>query len=241
MVRALRRLAEREEREARRLCVVEGERLVWVSVGAGAPKETLCVLAVHGEPLPALPPARRTLTVSARVLAAMASTETPQAMLAVVGMPEPRPVATDFAVAVDGLQDPGNLGTLLRAALAFGAGCVAVGPGSADPWSTKALRAAAGATFRLPLVAVGDLAAWLRARPGSLWALQPRDGVPLPAVDLRGSITLVVGSEAHGVSAAVAQLARSLTIPMPGPVESLNAGVALALAAYEVARQREGR
>lgn len=236
LVQDIRRLAGRDERAARRLCLAEGPHLIAEAAAAGAAIETLCVADGHAGDLP---PARRVVRVGDRVLQAIATTRTPQGVVAVVRIPEARDRG-GLALAVDGLQDPGNLGTLLRVALAFGAGATALGPGTADPWSPKALRAAAGATFHLPPLAVGDLAAWLRARPGTCWSLVPRGGTPLPEAELHagGAVTLVVGSEAHGVSAEVAACCRPLTIPMPGPAESLNAAVAAAVAAYEATRPR---
>lgn len=172
----------------------------------------------------------------------MAGTRTPQGVLAVVRIPVPRrpPSGAGFTLAVDGLADPGNLGTLLRVALAFGAAGVVLGCGTADPWSQKTLRASAGAAFHLPPLLLDDLAAWLRERPGARWELAPRRGEPLDRADLSadGPLTLVVGSEARGVSPAVAALCRPLTVPMPGPAESLNAAVAAAIACYEVMRRR---
>jgi TrmH family RNA methyltransferase len=194
---------------------------------------------------PADLPEARVWSVSERVLRALAETETPQGVVAVAELPPPPSGALPpgLVLVLDGLADPGNLGTALRSAAAFGATACLVGPGSVDPWNGKALRAAAGATFRLRPRPVADLAeacASLLAAGFALYGLVPRGGLPLPEAELPLRTALVVGNEARGLSDAVRERCQPLTIPMPGGLESLNAGVAAAVAAYawSVARWR---
>ena len=127
------------------------------------------------------------------------------------------------------VADPGNVGTLLRAADAFGAG-VALSKGSADPTGPKALRASMGAIFRVPL---SDF----DAPPGRRVALVPRGGVPLPELQVDGDVVLVLGAERESLPAHV--LARcdvQASIPQPGDAESLNVALAGAIALYELSR-----
>jgi TrmH family RNA methyltransferase len=127
------------------------------------------------------------------------------------------------------VADPGNVGTLLRAADAFGAG-VALSAGCADPTAPKALRASAGAVFRVPLARFDDA-------PAPRVALVARDGEPLPALGLMPPVTLVLGAERDGLpDDVVAACERRATIPQPGDAESLNVAMAGAVALYELAR-----
>jgi TrmH family RNA methyltransferase len=126
--------------------------------------------------------------------------------------------------------DPGNVGTLLRAADAFGAG-LALSEGCADPTAPKALRASAGSIFRVPLSEFADV-------PGKRIALVPDGGVPLPELQLDGEIVLALGAERDGLPADVlAQCDEHASIPQPGGGESLNVAMAGSIALYELARR----
>jgi TrmH family RNA methyltransferase len=253
-VHQVRRLRDRRFRADRSRFVLEGEVLFREAVAAGLRLEAVYVTDAF-----AADPARRRLLdaapaggvfrVSQRAMEAMAETEAPQGILAVAELPRRDPWEAlsgpaPLALVLDGVQDPGNVGTLLRAAWAFGAAAAWCGPGTADPWGPKSLRAAAGATFRIAVAVTGDAAEVcraLRARGFSVWGLVPRGGVELPAADLGGAVALAVGAEGPGLSPGVAAASRPLTIPMPGRAESLNAAVAGAVALYEAVRQRAAR
>lgn len=159
--------------------------------------------------------------------------------LALSGVLAPAPAFV--LVAVD-VQDPGNLGALVRTAEAAGAtGCVAAGV-SADPLGWKALRASMGSAFRLPLAREADahaVTATLRDAGLAVVALVPRGGLGLDAVDAARPVALLVGGEGPGLaSALVAAADVSVTLPMTPPVESLNVAVAGALALYGLAGRR---
>ena len=143
---------------------------------------------------------------------------------------------------LDGVQDPGNLGAIVRAAEACGATGVIVGTSSADAFGWKALRGAMGSSLRVPIAQrVAMPQAVDRAKAGGVrvFAAVPRDGTPLPACDLRGDTAVLVGGEGAGLSdRLIATADEKLTIPMNAPVESLNVAVASALVLYEAARQR---
>jgi RNA methyltransferase, TrmH family len=128
------------------------------------------------------------------------------------------------------VADPGNVGTLLRAADAFGAG-VALSAGCADPTGPKALRASMGAIFRVPLSGFDEPG-------GRRVALLPRGGTPLPELSLDGDVVLVLGAEREGLPADVlARCDTHASIPQPGEAESLNVAMAGAIALYELARR----
>jgi len=128
------------------------------------------------------------------------------------------------------VSDPGNVGTLLRTADAFGAG-VSLSPKCADPTSPRALRASAGAIFRVPLVDWADV-------PDRRVALVAHGGAPLADVDLSPPLTVLLGSEREGLPAGLVADRSKLTIPLPGKAESLNVAAAGAVVLYELTRRR---
>jgi RNA methyltransferase, TrmH family len=188
------------------------------------------------------------VTVSESVISAISPTRTPAGVVAIAHRPQNDPVSAIagdrplLVVAVD-VQDPGNMGALVRSAEAGGAtGVIATG-GSADPFGWKALRGAMGSAFRLPIVRVPDAdAAMTLARrvPGMrIAATVSSHGIVMSEADLTGALALMVGSEGAGLpEAVVADADLRVTIPMAPPVESLNVAVATALLVYEARRQR---
>ena len=147
---------------------------------------------------------------------------------------------------MDGVQDPGNVGTLLRAAAAFGASAVVTSAGCADLHGPKTVRASMGALFALevfPEVSLAEVAGQLPA--ATVYGLSAHDGAPIGRAALRRPAVLVVGAERAGLSrAALAHVTEHVTILLsplvPGAVESLNAGVAGAIALYEFSRRSAG-
>jgi TrmH family RNA methyltransferase len=177
-------------------------------------------------------------------LAAVSATENPQGVLLVVE--EPRTASSIVApggryLAADGVQDPGNLGTLIRAGLAFGLDGAVVLGGTVDPWNPKTVRSAAGACFRLPVAQADwpEVRSWIE---GAGISLLVADVVGEDVASVRPSRgwMLVVGSEGGGVSEAVSDAAHQIiAIPMPGGTESLNAGVAGAILLYVLTRNTQ--
>jgi TrmH family RNA methyltransferase len=143
---------------------------------------------------------------------------------------------------VDAVQDPGNVGAIVRAAEACGVSGVIVGSGSADPFGWKALRGSMGSALRLPIARVDsttDAVDAARAAGMRVFAAVPRGGTRLADCDMRGPTAIILGGEGPGLSADVLERAdQRLTIPMQAPVESLNVAVAAAIVLYEAARQR---
>jgi TrmH family RNA methyltransferase len=244
-VRALQ--TQRRAREQEQLFVVEGVRLAEEAVRAQIAPQ----LVLHTDHLDAR--GRATLdqlarlgasveVVSPQVMAAISDTQTPPGLLAVLPLPSAfrlPPSSLSFALLLDRLSDPGNLGTLLRTAAAAGVPAVFLAPGTVDAYNPKVVRAAMGAHFHLPLVEVGwdelpDLLSGLE-----VWLAEARQGEAYDRVDWRKPCALVIGSEAEGPSEVARQLTpRRVHIPMPGPAESLNAAVAAGVILFEIARQR---
>src|SRR5216110_519260 len=252
----IRDLQRRKARGRRGLALIEGVRLVEEALAAGvtftgalvAPdlartaRGTALVAELEGH-------AVGVEEVGARVLAQLADTETPQGIIAVI---EPRRwTASDFApppgavaLVIDGVQDPGNVGTLIRTAHALGAAGTVVLRGTADPTSPKALRAAMGATFRHTVVPFDDngFIAWSRKHAVTLWAAAS-DGIPLPRAlgtrDPQGPIAVIVGNEGAGIRPQLnAIAAQRVAIPLAQGAESLNVAVAAGILLYEVTRGR---
>ncbi|HNV04249.1 MAG TPA: RNA methyltransferase [Vicinamibacterales bacterium] len=164
------------------------------------------------------------------------------AQWAPLSLPEVFGAAPALAVCAAGVQDPGNLGAVIRAADAAGATACIAAAGSADPLGWKALRGAMGSAFRVPLVAGADVftaCAEARARGIRVLAAAPGRGRSVFDVDLTGPILFLLGGEGAGLPASVLDLAdETLTIPMRAPVESLNVAVAAGVMLFEARRQR---
>lgn len=186
----------------------------------------------------------RVAAVSDHTFERLAFTESPQGVIALVKPPtwtlEHLVRGKPLVVVLDGVQDPGNAGAILRAAEAFGATGAAFLKGSVNPYNPKCLRASAGSLFRLPVIAGLEhelLRAALKQKEVTLYAALPRASRALAAADFQGPCAIVIGSEARGVAPALAKSATPIRIPTSG-VESLNAAVAAGVLLYEAQRQR---
>jgi TrmH family RNA methyltransferase len=180
--------------------------------------------------------------VSPNVMQAASDTQTPQGILAVVRMVSlPMPERPDFIFIVDGVRDPGNLGTMLRTATAAGVNAVLLTPGSVDPFSPKVLRAGMGAHFRIPIQNMEweEVARLVHDHHLHVYLAAARQGQPHTRADLRRPLALIIGGEAEGAGSSGRGLAdECVHIAMPGRVESLNAAAAAAILLFEVVRQR---
>ena len=237
--------------ESRSLAGIEGRNLLEEALRAGL--RVPCVFAAQGsedllEGL-SLPAETEVLLVPREILDSALSTETPQPIAALVEPPEwawsdiltGRAKTKPLIVVLAGLQDPGNLGTILRSAEAFGATGILCLPGTVSAWNPKAVRGSAGSVFRLPLltVTVDDCFARLREACVKIWTTAIRGAESANRIDLAGPVALLIGNEGNGVPEQLAtQVDGALTIPCPGPVESLNAAVAASVLLYEASRQR---
>jgi TrmH family RNA methyltransferase len=240
--------------EGRGLAGIEGPNLIEEALRAHL--RVPCVFAAQGfehllETLP-LPTDTEVLLLPHALLDSALATESPQPVAALVEPPGwtwahllDRPGLTaPLLVVLAALQDPGNLGAILRSAEAFGADGVLCLPGTVSPWNPKSVRASAGSVFRLPLLATSEteLLSHLRKAGVRLWTTTTHQAQPADLVDLAGPVALLIGNEGNGVPGSLASKAEgALTIPCPGPVESLNAAVAASVLLYEASRQRAAR
>ena len=192
-----------------------------------------------------------TLLLPDKLFDGIVPSDTPQGVAALVRLKE---LSVDYVlervqigpiVVVAGLQDPGNLGTILRSAEAFGSAGVVLGEGTVSMFNSKVIRASAGSVFRLPVVTAKTADAFqsasskLRAQNVRLIATSSHKGTPLDQAKLTGAIAIFIGSEGAGLpKASMAQMDETVAIPHSPRVESLNAGVAASVVLYEAARQR---
>jgi RNA methyltransferase, TrmH family len=183
--------------------------------------------------------------VPASELNRIAATESPQGVLAVAEVPRrhlhdlPLPERAVLLV-LDGVQDPGNLGTMARSSAAFGCALIACLPGTVDPWNAKAVRSAAGALFRTPVAqpAAGELWEWLDRHGVAVWGADAA-GEAIARVVPPPRIALVLGNEGAGIGPATrARCERLVAVPMRGGSESLNVAVAAGILLYEITRER---
>lgn len=229
---------DRKYRRREGVMVCEGPKMLAEALRWGAGLETI-LWQTGTHPPAGIPQGVRQVEVPGDLLRSVAPTETPQQVLFLARLPAralPEELTGSRYLVLDGLQDPGNLGTLWRTADAFGADGLLLLPGCADPWSPKTLRATMGACFRLPVWegTLEDLTGLLAWSAVSLYAAALRDDTEdIRSVPL-GSAAVVIGSEGRGVSQPVLDACRAtLKIPMRDRCESLNAAVAASVVLWE--------
>lgn len=250
-IQEVRRLGgKRKEREAAGLYIAEGIRLVEEALSHAED----CAYFLWSAPLSER---AKTLVrnfegkgisaeeIDPRLMESIAGTDSPQGVLAVMRMKAlPLPQKADFVIIADGIQDPGNLGTLFRTAAAAKADAVLLMPGCADEFSPKVIRSGMGTHFRLPIARMDwDRAeTWLRGHSDmQILAADSDGGISCWETDLTGPTAIIIGSEGNGpCDRALAASDRRILIPMPGEIESLNAGIAAGILIFEVVRQRTG-
>ncbi len=241
--------ASASERRKRGASVLDGAHLLAAFLDSGrTPEEVIVSRSGLADPeiarlVERSAPAPVAL-VSDALFAALSTVASPTGVIAAAKTPAGAEVPRDapLVLALEDIQDPGNVGTLLRSAAAAGAGHAVLSARCAFAWSPKVLRAAMGAHFVLNIVEGADLAAFLARYGGTSVALAAAGGPSLYELDLRGPVALVVGNEGAGLSDPILAAAKTRArIPLAGPVESLNAGTAGSIALFEAVRQRMSR
>ena len=232
-VKLVRKLESRRQRDKLALFACEGEDLVAVGLDAGLEPVEALVDAERPALVERLPGAE---LVSPEVMAGLSTLPHPARVVAVFRRADlPRDLSSPVGLALWRVSDPGNVGTLLRTADALGPAFVLLSGGCADPTGRKALRASAGAVFRVPIGGFFDEEGSARV------ALVPRDGVPLPELELPERVVFLLGAEREGLPDDVLAAANlAATIPQASSVESLNVAAAGAVALYEWRRRRTG-
>jgi TrmH family RNA methyltransferase len=247
-VKQLRAAFSGQERLSEGLLAIEGEHLLEEAVRSGIVVRTLFL--TERQKVPAGVGDAEVVRLSSDVFASAVETRTPQGIAALVALPAFR--LTDIVmrqesaliVIAAGLQDPGNMGTIVRSAEAFGASGVITTPGTVSVWNQKALRASVGSVFRMPVVTATREEIRKLAKESGIRLLAAvganGDGVlRAQDVSLSEPTAFLIGNEGAGLAREWMELATGrITIPCPGPVESLNAAVAASLLLYEASRQR---
>ncbi len=232
------------------LIALEGFHLVEEALRSKMHLQTVFIAQGHEsllDPLE-LPESTEILVVPQELLAETVTTESPQPIAALT---HPRNWPWDsiltknaLIILLSGIQDPGNLGTILRSAEAFGATGVISLPGTVTRWNPKVMRASAGSVFRLPTLTSSEAKALQHLKEAGIRTLatSSHNAEPLTSHELTGPVAILIGSEGSGLSPELtAQCDASITIPCPGPVESLNAAVAASILLYEASRQRHSQ
>lgn len=233
-VKEARKLLLRKERKESGLHLIESEKLVREAVSSGA----TIVSCFMEEGFAFTPPESATVyTVSRAVLESLCESQTPQGIVAVVQTPDltpPSAYPSGLVVVLDGVQDPGNVGAIVRSADAFGASGLLLSPACADVFAPKTLRAAMGSTYHLPVWQGELLPELTNLRQQGFTALcgDLKGSETLPT--LAANVALVIGSEGSGVSEAVADACLRFRLTMRGRAESLNASVAAGVLLYVV-------
>ena len=177
----------------------------------------------------------------------ISDTKTPQGVMATVKMCHYElealtPKADGFYLVLENIQDPGNLGTIIRTAYGLGVDAVFLTKGCVDIYNPKTIRSTMGALLQVPIVMdleIEDIVGWLQDSQITLFATDLAESIPLADCDFTGATAIAIGNEANGISEVLRSLApQKMRIPMPGGLESLNASIAAAICMYEVMRQR---
>jgi TrmH family RNA methyltransferase len=255
-VRELRAAFARSGRDVPEVIGIEGEHLLAEALRSGLHARTVFIRndadrrnlrVLERLALPAPVPI---VSLNQAVFESAVETESPQGIAAIIETPhfslsESLAAPKPLIILAAALQDPGNFGTLVRSAEAFGATGVIALPGTVSVWNSKALRASAGSAFRVPVVAEKPAAvlAALAERRIPVFAAVPAsadaDSIPCSRADFSGPFALLIGNEGSGLSSELLDRATTcISIPTPGPVESLNAAIAASILLYEAARQR---
>ncbi|HMM30167.1 MAG TPA: RNA methyltransferase [Clostridia bacterium] len=243
-VKRARALAQKKGRDEQGLHFIEGEKLVREAVVSGAQFAEAFIEEGHELMSAVLSGSGATVyTVKRAVMESLTNTETPQWVCATVKTPDvplPEYYPEGLIVVLDRVQDPGNLGTILRTADAMGARGLLLGEGCADPYAPKPLRASMGSIYHVPV--------WNGPLEKELSRLKEQ-GFTLVCGHLKGQNTmpkvgsrcaLVIGNESNGVSDSVAQMCETYRLPMYGRAESLNASIAAGILIYELSKTMRG-
>ncbi|NBD14958.1 MAG: RNA methyltransferase [Cyanobacteria bacterium] len=247
LIKNIRKLHQSKYRKAQGLLLLEGTNLLEAACEANYLLETVCYTSYWQEKHPQLwekleQQAQRIELVSPEVLSAIALTKTPDGIMAIAPRSLPPPVdlaSIQFGLMVEQLQDPGNLGTIIRTAAATGVDCLWASADSVEFDHPKVLRASVGAWFRVPMAVETDIQSLLEQFPGQVVATVPTAEKTYWEVDFQQPTLILLGNEGAGLSSDLTSLADEwVKIPLEGGVESLNAAIAASLLLYEAKRQR---
>ncbi|MFB4165840.1 TrmH family RNA methyltransferase [Alteribacillus sp. JSM 102045] len=238
LVKLTKRLQKRKQREKEGLFVVEGYHLVEEVLQHDV--EVQEIITEDHKNIPANHAGARVSLVTEQVMKEMSSTETPQGILAVCRLPKTQEVIVQKKgsyLFIDGVQDPGNLGTMIRTADAVGVSAVILGEGTVDPYNDKVVRATQGSLFHLPVIK-GDLEEWIKACRNKnipVFGTCVTQGTTHTAIEAQDGFALIVGNEGAGVQEKwLEQSDQNIYVPIYGNAESLNVSVATGILLYHL-------
>jgi TrmH family RNA methyltransferase len=237
--------ASAKERRETSTAMLDGEHLLSAYLDSGGvPQAVIVSSSARGQPaienLLQRAATAESVELPDTLFAEVAPVKSPTGIMALIAIPEPVPQAADFCVLLEDIQDPGNLGSILRSAAAAGAQAAYLSQHCTDPWSPKVLRAGMGAHFSLQIFESADLPEIAQTFTGSVVAATLVAERSLYQLDLSGSVTFAIGNEGAGLSEKLlAAVDVRVTIPMPGAMESLNAAAAAAICLFERVRQKQ--
>jgi TrmH family RNA methyltransferase len=265
LVKQLRQAFSRAEPTESGDCAIEGLRIIEEAIRSGLRFSAVFFRESAQDRaerlLPQIGAQVETLLLPDQLFDSLVPSESPQGVAALVrfkefsldDVMETERLQVGPIVVLAGLQDPGNLGTILRSSEAFGSAGVVLGEGTVSPFNSKVVRASAGSVFRLPVIhgqgqgrgksataKLEEVSEKLRAKGVRLIATSSHKGTPLDQADLKGAVAIYFGNEGSGLPREVmAKMDEVVAIPHTAQVESLNAGVAASIVLYEAARQRK--
>lgn len=242
-------LLSHKAREENHACVLEGVRLAEEAIGSGIIPQIAVfsdglsergmglVNSLFGKPC-------QIIKVPQDLLSRISATESDQGLLLVTALPKPNfPSRADFVLILDGIKDPGNMGTILRTAAAAGTQLVIAAPGCVDIYSPKVLRSGMGAHFSLPVIEMSwpEIIQTHQKQPQTpgIFLAESSLGKPIWEIDFTNPAWVIIGGEADGAGKEARDVATEFAlIPMPGKCESLNAAIAAGIILFEIVRQR---
>jgi TrmH family RNA methyltransferase len=264
LVKQLRQAFSRSELTDAGDCAIEGLRILEEAIRSGLRFSAVffrdSAQAAAERLLPQIAAQVETLLLPDKLFDSLVPSESPQGVAALVRLKhfsiddlserlQIGPIALGPIIVLTGLQDPGNLGTILRSAEAFGSAGVILGEGTVSPFNSKVVRASAGSVFRLPIIhnqgkspaaKLEEICEKLRTQGVRLIATSSHKGIPLDQADLKTPAAIFFGNEGSGLPRdLMTKMDESIAIPHTTQVESLNAGVAASIVLYEAARQRK--
>jgi TrmH family RNA methyltransferase len=264
LVKQLRQAFSRSELTDAGDCAIEGLRILEEAIRSGLRFSSVffrdSAQAAGERLLPQIGAQVETLLLPDKLFDSLVPSESPQGVAALVrlkqfslddlsGRLQVGPITLGPIIVLAGLQDPGNLGTILRSAEAFGSAGVILGEGTVSPFNSKVVRASAGSVFRLPIIhhqgkspatKLEEVCEKLRTQGVRLIATSSHKGTPLDQADLKSPAAIFFGNEGSGLPRdLMAKMDESIAIPHTAQVESLNAGVAASIVLYEASRQRK--
>ncbi|MEB6569678.1 TrmH family RNA methyltransferase [Staphylococcus auricularis] len=228
------KLKKKRDRDQLGLALVEGYHLIEEAVHSNITIKQLFVVDPSRLDDTIFQAAEAVFQINVKVAEALSGTVTPQGFFAVIEQPQYESTKAHQVLLIDRIQDPGNLGTLIRTADAAGLDMIVLREGTADAYQDKVIRASQGSIFHIPIV-TEDLADFIKQFEGPIFGTALDDAVPYRQVDATETFALLLGNEGQGVDPALlAQTSQNLTIPIYGKAESLNVAIAGSILMYHL-------